>query len=137
MSNKIIVQWLAVIVWAVIIYSFSAQKSLSTGWGIWDIGLRKSAHMIEFGILSLLVWRAIRQHGLPNSRALPVSFTIALLYAASDELHQHFVRGRNGTIRDVGFDLAGIVIAMTIASIAGKRPQESVTDQSQNKSSDR
>lgn len=115
-----------VVGWAAIIYALSAKESLGTGGGIWDFGLRKTAHVVEFGVLSLLVWRAIRQHDVRGSRALPVSFAFSLLYAFSDEIHQHFVRGRNGTIRDVGFDLAGIVIALTFANITGKKRCESV-----------
>lgn len=92
--------------------------------GMLDFGLRKSAHMIEFGVLSLLLWQAIRQHRLSGFQAVFGGSALALIYAFSDEFHQHFVRGRHGTIRDVGFDLAGITIAMTIASIASKRRQD-------------
>lgn len=36
---------------------------------------------------------------------------IAILYACSDEWHQTFIPGRGGTIRDVGFDSLGVLIA--------------------------
>jgi VanZ family protein len=40
---------------------------------------------------------------------------IALAYAATDELHQHFVAGRHGTPWDVAIDAAGIGIGVLVA----------------------
>jgi VanZ family protein len=73
--------------------------------------LRKTAHMAEYAILFLLLWRALIWHLAGERTAKIMAAAIALAYAASDEWHQTFVRGRTGTIRDVGFDLAGILAA--------------------------
>lgn len=121
------VPWLAVLVWAALIFYFSAQPSLSTHLGIWDIILRKTAHMVEFGVLSLLVWRAIRQHGIPETRALAAGAAFSLLYAFSDEFHQRYVSGRSATLRDVGFDLAGIIVAVVTISIIRARNRSRAT----------
>jgi VanZ family protein len=113
--------WASVAVWAAIIFFFSAQPSLSTNLGVWDFILRKMAHMTEYAILFLLLWRALRLHIHAERVAMIAAASAALIYAASDEWHQTFVRGRSGTIRDIGFDLAGILGAWLFAAWLSRR----------------
>ncbi|CAA9470726.1 MAG: hypothetical protein AVDCRST_MAG38-1279 [uncultured Solirubrobacteraceae bacterium] len=87
------------------IFFLSAQPGLNSGLGVWDTVLRKLAHMIEFGLLWLLWWRALG-YGSP----LP-AIAIALAYAASDELHQTFVPDRAGSPVDWAIDAAGVGLA--------------------------
>ena len=88
-----------------VIFWLSAQPSLDSGLGVWDTVLRKIAHMLEFGVLWWLWWRALRHRS-------PVPATvIALAYAISDEVHQSFVDGRFGSPVDVAIDAAGIGLA--------------------------
>ena len=96
-----------------VIFWLSAQPHLSTGLGVWDIVLRKAAHMTEYGILVLLWYRALAP-SLPRPEALAA--TITLLYAVSDEYHQGFVAGRHASPIDVGIDLVGIVVALVVVS---------------------
>lgn len=112
--NGTVLAWAAVAAWAAAIFIASAQPSLSTGLGTWDLILRKGAHMFVFGVLTLLVWRALRRHGFNNTATLAASIVISLAYAFTDEYHQTFVPGRTGTLYDIGFDLAGIFIAAAI-----------------------
>ena len=51
--------------------------------------LRKCAHVTEYAILALLLYRAI-------GRELP-AFLIGFAYAVTDEVHQAFVRGRHAS----------------------------------------
>jgi VanZ family protein len=88
-----------------VIFAFSAQPDLSTGLGTWDTILRKAAHMAEYGLLWLLWWRAL------GYRHAGAAAAIAIAYAATDELHQSFVEGRNGTPVDVLIDAAGVALA--------------------------
>jgi VanZ family protein len=97
-----------------VIFAFSAQPDLSSGLGVWDTILRKLAHMAEYGLLWWLWWRAL---GYRNA-AIAVAITLA--YAVSDEVHQSFVTGRNGTPVDVAIDAAGIALA-GIAVVLGSR----------------
>lgn len=76
--------------------------------------MRKAAHMTEFAVLFLLLWRALRRHLESEHSSMMLAGAISLAYAASDEWHQTFVNGRTGTIRDVGFDLAGILLAWLV-----------------------
>ena len=108
----LVLPWLAVLIWASLIYLFSSLPSLSTGLGAWDLIIRKIAHMGEFTILATLLWSAIGNLGYRLLLALPVACVLALLYAVSDEYHQQFVPGRNGSARDVVIDAAGITMAV-------------------------
>ena len=95
-----------------LIYFLSAQPDLSSGLGGWDLLLRKCAHMTEYGLLWLLWVRAL---GCSTPTTRRAAAAIAVAYACTDELHQHFVTGRHGTPRDVLIDAAGVAIAWVLA----------------------
>ena len=102
--------WLPVVAWAGLIFALSSIPDLGTGLGTWDLVLRKLAHAAEFAVLGFLLLRALGR----ESAALAVG----IAYAASDELHQHFVPGRQGSRRsdrsgspDVG--LQGVAVGST------------------------
>jgi VanZ family protein len=96
--------WAVVVLWMGVIFAFSSIPHLSSGLGTWDYVLRKGAHMTEYGILAVLLVRAL-------GRELP-ALAVAVAYAASDELHQHFVRGRHASPIDVGIDTVGLLIGL-------------------------
>ena len=98
--------WLPVIVWAAVIFTLSSIPSLSTGLGIWDTILRKGAHVVEYAVLGALLLRAL-------GREAP-AFAAAVAYAATDELHQHFVRGRHASPLDVLIDAVGITLGVLL-----------------------
>ena len=102
--SRALTLWLPVLVWAAVIFTLSAIPSLSSGLGVWDTVLRKCAHVTEYAILGALLMRAV-------GRELP-AFLAALAYAASDELHQHFVAGRHPSPVDVAIDAAGITLGL-------------------------
>lgn len=110
----VLAAWLAVVAWLGLIFWFSNQPSLTTNLGAWDIVLRKTAHMVEFGVLTFLLWRALRHRWPAGWASLLPAALAALAYAVSDEYHQSFIVGRSATVRDVGFDLAGILVAVTV-----------------------
>jgi VanZ family protein len=100
-----VAQWLPVVVWAAVIFAFSAIPSLSTGLGTWDLVLRKLAHAAEFAVLGALLLRALA------GRAT-AAFALGVAYAVTDEIHQHFVAGRTGAPLDVAIDAAGVLIGI-------------------------
>lgn len=108
------VHWGLVLAWMVLIFVVSAQPSLVRyPDSAVDVVLKKLAHMIEYGVLALLVWWALHaQRTSLDVRGLMVAFAVAVLYAASDEWHQTFVPGRNGNVCDWTVDLAGAGIAL-------------------------
>jgi VanZ family protein len=101
----------------VIIFVLSDQPDLPSLPGPWwDRLTKKAAHALGYALLTGLLVRALRR-GSPlesASGARGWAGIIALLYAASDEFHQRFVPGRNGTLIDVLVDGAGIGLAMLL-----------------------
>ena len=77
-------------------------------------GVRKAAHMTEYGILSVLlyVWLGLWIQ-LRWKRGI-IACSMASLYAVSDEWHQLFVQGRAGQIKDVLIDIIGAVFGLFI-----------------------
>ena len=104
--SRALTLWLPVVAWAAVIFAFSAVPSLSTGLGTWDTILRKGAHITEYAILGALLYRALRRE--------PVALAAGIAYAATDEFHQHFVRGRHGSPVDVAIDAAGVTFGMLV-----------------------
>ena len=107
-SSRAVSLWLPVLAWAAVIFAFSSIPSLGTGLGVWDTILRKGAHMTEYAVLGLLLLRAL-------SRELP-AFALGIAYAITDEIHQHFVRGRHASPVDVLIDTAGVAIGIFLLS---------------------
>jgi VanZ family protein len=95
-----------VVAWAALIFALSAIPSLSTGLGTWDTILRKGAHLTEYAILGGLLLRAL-------GRVWP-ALLVGALYAVSDEIHQHFVRGRHASPLDVALDTAGVAVGIYV-----------------------
>ncbi len=77
-----------------------------------DFIFKKSAHIFVYAVLYFLFLRAstlVLSPKLKHSNWVwIVPFCITMVYAISDELHQTFVPGRTGTIRDLGFDMIGM-----------------------------
>ena len=81
---------------------------------------RKSAHFIGYMILGILASGLILQYENINKK-YPLAFLICVIYAISDEIHQLFVPGRAGQVRDVLIDSAGsflgIIIVMALEKL--------------------
>jgi VanZ family protein len=88
-----------------VMFALSAQPDLNSGLGWIDLVGRKIGHMVEYGLLVLLWWRAFRW------RSPLLAAAIAIGYGVTDELHQHFVRGRVGAPYDVAIDATGVALA--------------------------
>ena len=104
--SRLATVWLPVFAWAAVIFAFSSIPSLSSGLGVWDTVLRKGAHVTEYAILGALLYRALGREAL--------ALAIGIAYAATDELHQHFVRGRHASPIDVGIDAVGVALGMLV-----------------------
>ncbi len=75
-----------------------------------DFVVRKAGHMCVFGVLALLLWRALGSTGI--SRPIAWGWVLTVAYAGSDEFHQSFTQGRHPSPVDVGIDAAGGLIAL-------------------------
>ena len=103
-ASRALTVWLPVIAWAALIFALSSIPGLSTGLGVWDTLLRKGAHFAEYAILGALLLRALGREG--------IAVAAGVAYAATDELHQHFVPGRHGSPLDVGLDALGVTLGV-------------------------
>jgi VanZ family protein len=99
-------RWAPVIAWAAVIFVLSSIPDLGTGLGETDLVLRKIAHAAEFAVLGLLLLRAVRRE--------PAALALGFAYAVSDEVHQHFVPGREGAPLDVAIDAVGVAIGVLL-----------------------
>jgi VanZ family protein len=106
--------WLPVFLWCGVIYTLSAIPHLRLFKAdLLDFVVRKTAHMVEYGVLARLLARAFTGSTLWSwKKIFAWSLALAILYACTDEYHQTFVAGRHGTPRDVGFDSVGAWVAM-------------------------
>ena len=79
------------------------------------VGIRKMAHVTEFGLFSITVFHGIRggRFGWRFSWAL-ATLVIAVTYAGLDEWHQSFVPLRHARLRDIAIDALGAVLAQTL-----------------------
>lgn len=93
--------------------------------------IRKSAHFTAYGILSALFFRAVRGP-LPEVMwkiSWPlIALGVCLVTSSSDEIHQFFTPGREGTYRDVMLDMSGALFAQLVILVvylgkAGRRPK--------------
>jgi VanZ family protein len=110
--------WLPPLVLMAVIFFFSAQPNLNSGLGWIDHVGRKIVHASEYALLCFLWWRALRTK-LDRITALGAAWTIAALYAASDEYHQSFVSGRHATWVDVAIDSmgAGVFVLLMLRAV--------------------
>ena len=78
-------------------------------------GIRKMAHVTEFGIFSISVFHGVRgnRHGWRLNWAI-ATLLLAVTYAGLDEWHQSFVPLREARVRDVAVDAFGAVLAQSL-----------------------
>ena len=116
-----LVAWAPAIAWAGLIFALSAQPGLrfAPDEGL-DFVVRKLGHMAVFGILALLLWRALAATTAWR-RPWAWAFALTTVYALTDELHQAFVATRHPSLVDVGIDAAGALIALVAAAIVRSR----------------
>ena len=113
--------WLSAIAWAGLIFAFSVQPNLrfAPDEGL-DFLVRKAGHMGIFGMLALLLWRAVA--GTTAWRR-PWAWALALtvLYAITDELRQGSATGRHPSVVDIGIDAAGALVALVAVGLIRSR----------------
>ena len=105
-ASRAISVWGPVALWAAVIFTLSSIPDLGTGLGFWDTLLRKGAHLTEYAILGALLLRAL-------GRQAP-ALVAGVAYAVTDELHQHFVRGRHASPLDAVLDAVGIGVGILV-----------------------
>lgn len=144
---NLIFPWIPVILWMFLIFSLSAQPaSQSNGLSknvtkmiIDTIGrivpidvetsnvtnieaymnhvVRKLGHFFEYFILGILVINAFNKCGHKGFKLILFSFVFCVIYASTDEIHQLFVLGRGGQIKDVFIDSIGSLFGIALYEV--------------------
>lgn len=124
--------WLPALLWLGLIFSFSGDAGSSQQssrilepllrWlfpempleqvGAIVYAIRKLAHVVEYAILGMLLWRALArprsdQYRPWNWRIAVAVWLLTVAFAAVDEIHQSRVPSRQGRVADVMLDGAG------------------------------
>lgn len=124
MNKKKVYKLLILILWMGIIFAFSHQPNsgevthniieeiipiIKTDAVIDIINfiIRKSAHMTEYCILTILFVSLFKEYTNNIKKIIIISIISCFLYACTDEIHQLFIIGRTGQFIDVLIDTCG------------------------------
>jgi len=99
------IKFIPAVLWMIFIFWMSSIPDLpSNKFFLLDFIFKKTAHVIEYTVLFLLWFRA-----LGNKNPFQ-AIVFSIVYAFTDEIHQLFIPGRTGRLRDVGIDSIGMII---------------------------
>jgi VanZ family protein len=87
-----------------------ADAFVDTGMS-WDNAFKESLHLIEFGILYVLLALFFLIDGKLTKKINILCATIAIAYGLTDEIHQSFVPARSATLIDFVKDTIGVLVA--------------------------
>ena len=134
----LLISWAAVILWMAFIFALSAQpreQSNQLSVGItekivdaveravpdreidierFNVVVRKNAHFFAYLVLGVLLANGFKVAGFNGLKVYVWAVIFCILYAVSDEVHQLFVPGRGGQVRDVIIDTAGGAVGIFI-----------------------
>lgn len=104
--------WIPPFTWMWMIFYMSSQKSVAiTTNEVAEFVTFKTLHMVEYAFLFFLFYRAFQSlKYLQKNMYGILAFSIAILYSVTDELHQLSIPTRQGRLRDILFDIAGMVV---------------------------
>lgn len=108
-SNEIVMKVVSVVE-NVVDYEFSEDEVNN----YFSFPIRKMAHLTLYLVLGVIIYNLLNTYNIKNK--LLLSFMFCLLYALSDEIHQLFVIGRSGEIRDVLIDSCGSFLGIFLSS---------------------
>ncbi len=141
---KKIVLWILLIGCMVLIFNFSSQPaddSMDLSDGLLNkilvflkislpedvvifmrVFIRKVAHFAIYALLGILAYLLLKTgYSIENKLAFPWALAVSAFYAVTDEVHQLFVSGRSGSVKDVFLDsvgaLCGIILAWGLCRI--------------------
>lgn len=137
---KKVILWILVILTCLMIFNFSSDKGKNSNeksmvitekvenivTGITDNKptetdskefnnfIRKQGHFIEFALLGIFSFMLVRCYDFSVKKSLIITLLFVFFYACTDEIHQLFVDGRNGNVKDVFIDFLGSVAGIIL-----------------------
>jgi VanZ family protein len=116
---KTLITWLrrwgpSLLMMALIFTASSMPGTELPHFGIWDLDLKKGAHMLGYALLGASFMHGLTNPASPVRRLMLLATVLAGLYAMSDEFHQSFTPARTSSWIDVGIDTAGAALGAWI-----------------------
>ncbi len=128
-----IILLILIIIWAVVVYSLSNQSGTESS-GVSrkvaevifkeekmvekaEPAIRKTAHFSEYSVGGVLFYMLFSTYNFSKNKRMFISLGLGIWYAALDEIHQLFIPGRSGSIRDVCIDSAGFLFGIILIRI--------------------
>ncbi|OXS59071.1 VanZ like protein [Bacillus sp. V-88] len=90
--------------------------------------LLESLHLIEFGILYVLIVLFQLSFGNINQRKEIIAIILSFLYSVTDEIHQLFVPFRTSSIGDLVKNVIGILLMWMLVRYINKRKNNLVQE---------
>jgi VanZ family protein len=133
-STRITHYWIPVLLWLMFQFTFSTsvfssdetskfivpllkfilRNPTSEQLLFWHHVIRKAAHVSEYFILGMLVYRAFKIDMSKTALVGILTMIFVAVAATIDEYHQWFVPSRGSSIFDIGWDCIGGLIAITL-----------------------
>lgn len=114
----LIFYWFPPVLFAMFMFFLSTRPDLRSGLpDSMDLVLRKFAHISEYFVLTILLARVgTRGRSDMRTRIFAVIFASlgAFMVACFDETIQGYIPGRVASLRDVGIDSVGIILAAAV-----------------------
>lgn len=76
--------------------------------------VRKLAHFSIYTLVGFLLMLLMLTYKISIEKRFIISMILGFIYACSDEIHQLFIVGRSGELRDVLIDTSGVFIGICI-----------------------
>jgi VanZ family protein len=114
---SILPRWIPALIMMGLIFLFSSQPAGKfPHFAGWDYVIRKTGHVVGYGLLALCFFFAFHF----QSKYRWLAWLLAILYAATDEFHQSFVPSRQPSLTDILlFDNIGALATLWLYSMFG------------------
>jgi len=87
--------------------------------------IRKLAHYLIYTLGGIIIFLHVNLYKVKLKEKVFISWIAGTVYAITDEIHQLFIPGRSGEIRDVSIDslgtISGIIICLIVLKILQKK----------------
>lgn len=104
-------RWEPAILMMALIFLFSSlPPKVIPQFGKFDFSIKKLGHMLGYALLAPAYLRGIGKKG---TLEIALAWTMAIMYAFTDETHQAFVPGRSSSIIDIGIDGIGALAGLS------------------------
>ena len=106
-------RWLPAVMYLALIHLASSGNPGDVGLSL-PQGVDKLAHLCEFGLLTVLFWRPLRDTfpNFPEMRIAAILLIFVAMNGVIDEFHQSFIAGRESSWADGAADLLGGAVAI-------------------------